>query len=136
MSQIQILLVRAEGEDVAAALELFSRAIAQQAPPVPLLPAGDEAVRPSVRPSVRTNSVPADASRGPARRTTDLAPADREIAILKLLKFRALRIPEIADALCADKRQVKAMVGRLYPAMAKLKKQGKVKKDGAAWALK
>lgn len=71
----------------------------------------------------KTRSAPADT-------------ADRASQILALLKFRSLRIPEIADALCKDKRDVKLMTSRLYPAMRALKKAGKVCKDGSAWALK
>ncbi len=77
---------------------------------------------------------------GRAKKTVDgdllNDPAAREAAVLAQLAHRPMRIPELADTLCRDKADVKVMTQRLYPALAKLKKRGKVKKAGAEYALK
>jgi hypothetical protein len=129
---MRIVVIEAEGEGVASALHQLTALFPAPSVELTALPAIEE--RPSVRPSVRTRAVPARAKAAPDRRTTD--GADREARILALLKFRPLRIPEIADGLCEDKRQVKVMAQRLYPAMARLVKLKRVVKKGREYSAK
>lgn len=77
-----------------------------------------------------TKRVPRRAS--PAPRAT----SESDEAILAALRFRPLRVTELADALCEDKREVAKAVPRLYWKLKRLVRDGQVVKDGREFAVK
>lgn len=125
-AKMRVLFIEAEGDGVLVALQQLAALFPQPvAGTLELTAAPSE---PVIAPLKRyaDKSVPLTRAQGRARND----------AIVEALRFRPLRVSEIADALCRDKRDVAVTIQRLYPALAKLKAAGKVKKFGNTWAVK
>jgi hypothetical protein len=121
--RITFVHVVADGDAaISAALGLLTQAIAGQSVTLDA-PATSE-----------RQSLPAPKPRLTRKALTKAGTPDD--AILAALKFRPLRVAELADALCTDKRDVRAALPRLYSKLARLVRDGQVKKVGKAYAVK
>ncbi len=122
--KMRIVVITAEGEGVAAAIQQ----IALLAGGVELAPSP-----PPAPPFIDTKRLIAEKA-GPIARSDARA---RDAAILEAVKFRPLRVPEIADAICRNKQEdVPLTIQRLYPALARLVKQRRLVKKGREYSAR
>lgn len=65
-----------------------------------------------------------------------MATGESDEAILAALRFRPMRVTELADALCPDKRDIRKAVPRLYSKLKRLERDGQVAKIGREFSVK
>jgi hypothetical protein len=121
-AKMRVLFIEAEGDGVLAALQQLAALF-----PQPVTGTLELTAEPSE---------PAAIAPAPKRHADKGFPLTRQEgrergdAIVAALKFRPLRVAEIADAICSDKRDVPATTQRLYPALARLVEQKRIVKKG------
>lgn len=122
---VRIVVIDADPEDLPAVLAAVQRK------PVPVLEASPVLALPAPKPRLTRQAL--------AGATTDASRQGKagkhDAAILKAIGFRALTLSEIAGALCRDKRQVPAMLPRLYGVLKRLVRDGHVVKRGREYAI-
>ena len=132
---IRVIVIQAEGEGVTVALQLIAGLNLHQTP----APSHDPATRllTAENGQVRSGQVRSGTKRVPPRASPERrATGNRDEAILAALKFRPLRVVELADALHTDKRQIPKDLPRLYSVLKRLVRDKRVKKIGKTYAVK
>ena len=121
---LRVFVIQAEGDGVAAALQLIAG--------LNLNPAPREAEPPLL------TAAPVRQKRVPRAQKAIEAPVtgNRDAAILAALKFQPLRVAELADQLNTDKRLVAKDVPRLYSVLKRMVRDKQVKRTGKTYQAK